>query len=390
MTADETDLQWIEKTSLQARNSERDEKWLQSLLYKNPDLMPISKICPGQAEFIPVCRELTIPKAGASVFLDIFGVTPDGKLVLIECKLWRNPQARREVIAQILEYASLLRQWSYGDLTARLMSQLKVKCQNPLYEAVRGSEGVLSEADFVDQVSASLKMGDFILIIAGDGIRSDVQAIAEHLNEGGSAAKLALVEFQLWEDQFGNVTVIPAVPMRTEVLKQRVIVSDDGTPISLATENESDNAEAMFDLDRTAQTKAERAFWQGFIDAVSFDHPEQPKPRHGGRGWVRMALPAPANWIVAYRMKKGEAGMFITLSDDAGKSLFEDLQTSSGELGSEIGEQLDFDIVDAEPFKATMSINYNGAFEADALHLWLLETANKATSSIRTFLAQYE
>lgn len=38
----------------------------------------------------------------------------------MECKLWRNPQARREVLAQILEYASLLRGWSYGDLTARL------------------------------------------------------------------------------------------------------------------------------------------------------------------------------------------------------------------------------------------------------------------------------
>ena len=32
-------------------------------------------------------------------------ITPDGNLVLVECKLWRNPQARREVLAQIIDYA---------------------------------------------------------------------------------------------------------------------------------------------------------------------------------------------------------------------------------------------------------------------------------------------
>ena len=28
--------------------------------------------------------------------------------MLIECKLWRNPEARREVVGQILDYAKVL------------------------------------------------------------------------------------------------------------------------------------------------------------------------------------------------------------------------------------------------------------------------------------------
>jgi len=50
----------------------------------------------GEA-FVPLCRELPLRFGTSSVFLDLLGVSPTGKLVLIECKLWRNPEARREV-----------------------------------------------------------------------------------------------------------------------------------------------------------------------------------------------------------------------------------------------------------------------------------------------------
>ena len=37
----------------------------------------------GAEPFIPICRELTLSGAAGSVFLDIFGVTPAGRPVLI-------------------------------------------------------------------------------------------------------------------------------------------------------------------------------------------------------------------------------------------------------------------------------------------------------------------
>ena len=87
----------------------------------------------GAGDVVPLCRELAIPRAGGSVFLDMLGVTQTGRLVLVECKLWRNPQARREVVAQIVEYAALLRHLSFGDLTARLKQKLGVSAANPIY-----------------------------------------------------------------------------------------------------------------------------------------------------------------------------------------------------------------------------------------------------------------
>ena len=71
-----------------------DEGWLQDLLYRHPDSLPIMEINPSFAGLIPICRELSTP-AGP---LDVLYVTPTGRLVILEAKLWRNPEARRKVI----------------------------------------------------------------------------------------------------------------------------------------------------------------------------------------------------------------------------------------------------------------------------------------------------
>ncbi len=241
----------------------------------------------------------------------MFGLTLSGKLVLIECKLWRNPQARREVVAQALEYAALMRAWSYADLTARLKSKLDNQSQNPLYDLAKEHDATLNEAKFVDQVTRSLNNGDFILIIAGDGIRSDVQAMSEHLNQSGNAAIFSLLEVQLWQADDGALTILPSIPVKTKVIKQRVIVSEHGTPLNLDTpETEKTQTEAIVDPERAAQRSTARAFCQRFIDEVRFDHAEQPAPRHGGHNFVRLALPEPMDPLTAYRTVKGSAGFF--------------------------------------------------------------------------------
>ena len=43
--------------------------------------------------------------------VDALYVNAAGRLILAEFKLWRNPQARREVIGQILDYAKELASW---------------------------------------------------------------------------------------------------------------------------------------------------------------------------------------------------------------------------------------------------------------------------------------
>ena len=68
-----------------------DEAWLQELLFRNPELLPIGEIDEAFEPVIPLCREL--PTDAGPV--DIAYVSESGRLTLVECKLWKNPEARR-------------------------------------------------------------------------------------------------------------------------------------------------------------------------------------------------------------------------------------------------------------------------------------------------------
>ena len=65
---------------------------IQLLIQENPSSLPIAEIDPIFVGPVPICMELRTP-AG---YIDNFMVTPSGLPVLVECKLWRNPEGRRE------------------------------------------------------------------------------------------------------------------------------------------------------------------------------------------------------------------------------------------------------------------------------------------------------
>jgi hypothetical protein len=364
-----------------------DERWLQGLLAAHPEVIPIELIDPGAGRLVPLCREFPIPKRDRTVFLDLLGVTSIGRLVLIECKLWRNPQARREVIGQILEYAALLRRWSYADLTACLKRALRWTGANPLYEHVRAAGGTVEEARFVDAVSRSLTRGEFDLIVAGDGIHPDLAVIGDHLMEHSAlASRLALVEFQLWSD--GERTlVVPSLPLRTEILEHRIVTGADGAPWALKPTTEEAGTSNPGDPARL-QREENRRFWQSFIDEVRFDHPDQPRPRHGGNNWTRLALPEPADWLTVYR-SQGEAGLFFTLSGEEGVEVFAGLAAEGAVLKQETQLSLEFEREREVPFEGRVSVGRRWSGKEDELRAWLAQAANAMINAFRPRLAAY-
>jgi len=68
-----------------------DEKWLQEVIFQNIDLIKVSDPIYEKVRVIPLCRELTLNDGIRNLFLDILAVTETGRLILIECKLWKNP-----------------------------------------------------------------------------------------------------------------------------------------------------------------------------------------------------------------------------------------------------------------------------------------------------------
>lgn len=75
---------------------------LRDLIFSAPQILPLHELEPELGRIIPVAIEVNLPGAG---LIDVLLVSEYGRLILVECKLWRNPQARREVVGQILDYA---------------------------------------------------------------------------------------------------------------------------------------------------------------------------------------------------------------------------------------------------------------------------------------------
>ncbi len=76
------------------------EDWLQNLLFRHASLLPLKDIGTDFSPGIPVGREIANT--------DLLLVSPAGAITIVETKLWRNPEAHRTVVAQILEYARSL------------------------------------------------------------------------------------------------------------------------------------------------------------------------------------------------------------------------------------------------------------------------------------------
>ena len=200
-----------------------NESTLQDLLFRFPRTLPIAAIDPAYAGAVPVCRELSTP-AG---YVDAVYVNSLGRLTLAEFKLWRNPQARREVIGQILDYTQEIASWSYEDLQREVSKALK-RTGNVLYELVRVADPEVDEADFVDNVTRHLRRGEFLLLIIGDGIREGVENIVNFVQRhSGLHFNLALVEAALYQDTDDRVIVQPRILTRTEIVRRVVFESGE-------------------------------------------------------------------------------------------------------------------------------------------------------------------
>ena len=207
--------------------SSYDELWLQRLIASHPQVLPIAEIEPYLEGAVPVCIEL----GTAAGFVDVVLITPHGDLVLVECKLWRNPQARREVVGQIIDYAKELPRLSYEafDIAIQKAEPTERAAKtNTLYQRSGAEAAGVDEASFVDAVTRNLRRGRFLLLIVGDGIREGVQNIFEFLQQhAGMHFTLALVEVAVYKLHVHGFVVQPRVLARTEMVPRGVVAIDD-------------------------------------------------------------------------------------------------------------------------------------------------------------------
>ena len=212
-----------------------NEGWIQKLIEDNPDILPVSEIEPAFSPLMTVGCEVSTESGP----MDLLLLSPQGYLTIVETKLWRNPEARREVVGQIVDYAKDVSQWSFEDLEQRVRdyNMSRGKSNDGIIASLRRRFGEINEtveADITDAITRNLRNGRFLLLVVGDGIRESVEAMAAYLQQTPQLQfTLALVELQIYEMTDGDKIshlVIPQVVSRTREIT-RAVVRVEGTAI---------------------------------------------------------------------------------------------------------------------------------------------------------------
>jgi hypothetical protein len=286
-----------------------DEAWLQDLIFTRPQVMPVDELDPAYGPLIPICKELDTRSAG---YIDALFMNPLGMLTLVECKLWRSPEARREVVGQILDYARTLKKWTFSDLQREAARARKEQNFDLVaHVSNSGSSPNFEETAFVDNVTRNLQKGRALLLVVGDGIREGVEAIAEYLQAATSLQfTFGLVEAQAFELAHKNWIVQSRVLARTLIINRTVVdVAASGLDVSEETPQTADSK-----LDE--RQKWMQGFWQELVDCLKLDDREQPSAKPLAGANIFFPLPTRGNlWITCYfNSAKNEAEVFLGYS----------------------------------------------------------------------------
>ncbi|CAN5637535.1 hypothetical protein BH10PSE14_BH10PSE14_23340 [soil metagenome] len=323
----------LPRLSLGSGADQISEAELQALIQACPTCLPIAEIDPLFCDPVPICMELSTP-AGS---IDNFMVTASGLPVLVECKLWRNPEGRREVVGQILDYAKELTRWSASDLQREVARRLGGG-GNPILQLIRQSGHAVDEVSFNDALTHNLRRGRFLLLIVGDGIREGVEAIAEYLqNHAGLHFSLGLVELPIYIVDGNRRLVVPRILAKTELITRVVVAVPDGHVVR---DEQTIGDSANEDDDPLSRIR----FWTEFLEGLRLDDPEQPKPRPGRQGYVTASLPVSGGtaWFTIYRNEaRWEVGIYLSYTREsvgarAVGRVLEEWPTISMELGGTI------------------------------------------------------
>lgn len=198
------------------------ESWLQKLIYENPQILPIDNIESGFAPLISLGREI-LTSVG---YIDNLYISPNGYLTIVETKLWRNPEAKREVVGQIIDYAKELTTWTYSKLNESI--KISQQSRKGIIDLIREFEPIEEDEEriIIDNIERNLKRGRILLIIAGDGVRESVEDMVDYLqNTAQLQFTLGLVELQVFKNPTdeNDLIVIPNLITRTREITRAII-----------------------------------------------------------------------------------------------------------------------------------------------------------------------
>jgi hypothetical protein len=191
-----------------------------------PTILPLVEIEPVYAPLVSIGREV-----GTAVgSIDNLFMSQQGYLVLVETELWRNPQSRREVVVQAIDYGASLAKWSFNDLdtVVRKYTQAYEKSEHGLVEWVEQHGPIEGGREYFEEmVSKNLRLGRFVTVIVGDHIQQSLKDLLSQVNRYPHLAMdVAMVELACYRwhaKEDWPLVVVPDLIARTEIVERSVV-----------------------------------------------------------------------------------------------------------------------------------------------------------------------
>jgi hypothetical protein len=172
---------------------------LQVFLREHADLTPLEEIELNAPPLLCIGWEVGV----ASGSEDILFIDPAGLITLVETKLRKNPESRREVVGQVLEYASHMASWTASEVEAiaeKFFSgpyaptpyqNLSLRKALELFSETH--EFPLSYDAFLQQLQANIERGRFRLLIAIDEPPEALIRTVEFVNKFSERFEMYLI-----------------------------------------------------------------------------------------------------------------------------------------------------------------------------------------------------
>lgn len=190
------------------------EDILQRHIADLPSLISLETVADEPVSFMTIGAEWPVGTGRADIVL----IGSDGVLTIVETKLSRNPESRREVIAQLLEYAAYLSEWTIYEVQSRAEEFFQSdKCpreyRNKTLDELLADflqDSVDSIDSFKGQIEQNLRQGRMRLIVAVDEVGEQAQKIVTFLNSY-SSFDIYLLQVAEHEDKDGRRIFVPSL-----------------------------------------------------------------------------------------------------------------------------------------------------------------------------------
>ncbi len=204
------------------------EDVLQSLLVSHPDLLPGDQIDPeNPRRWLLVAREMSVPDSADDTgrwSLDHLFLDQDGIPTFVECKRSVDTRTRREVVAQMLDYAANgVEYWSIDHLrqaATEMAQQLGIPLDEQILELVGDDEETDVEI-YWETVESNLRSGRVRLVFVADKTPKELRRLVEFLNAEMINVEVLAVEIKQFQrrDDTKQKALVPRVVGFTETAR---------------------------------------------------------------------------------------------------------------------------------------------------------------------------